>query len=536
MDISTNTIEHLGIVAGIFDELGIGEVIDRAIPKTRHHKANHSAIAKAMILNGLGFTDQRLYFFSNFFLGLPTEELLGEGISPSDLNDDALGRTLDAFFKYGPTEMFNEIALKVMTKMTTRTHLLHADTTNFSVSGKYENDAPDGTDSIEITFGHAKDKRTDLKRFVLGMIVNQSGIPLFAQAYSGNKSDKKSMIEMIQKLRTSISVDDSCYWIADSAIYTEENLKLLGKDLLWITRIPSTVGEAKALISAELEMIPATDPRYSFHATTLDYGGIPQKAVVVWSSEMQVLKEKTFDKKLQKEMTNAEKELNALKRERYACEPDAIAATRKWISGHPFLKFKDMKVATVLERLEKKRGRPKKDEAWISQYAIEADIEIDQQSVNRARQKLGRFVLASSDLNLDSETMLNYYKGQQVVERGFRFLKDKKFHVSEVFLKKEERIESLSMIMVLCLLIYAYAEWKLREKLKETGHSVPNQLKKPTKKPTMRWVFYNFMRVTQIIVTDGKRVLSQVVKLNNTQDLILRLLGQDCQKYYGMKC
>jgi len=76
--------------------------------------------------------------------------------------------------------------------------------------------------------------------------------------------------------------------------------------------------------------------------------------------------------------------------------------------------------------------------------------------------------------------MLNYYKGQQVVERGFRFLKDKKFHVSEVFLKKEERIESLSMIMVLCLLVYAYAEWKLREKLRETGYSVPSQLKKPT--------------------------------------------------------
>jgi hypothetical protein len=44
MDISTNTIEHFGTVAGIFDELGIGEIIDRASPKTRQHKASHSAI------------------------------------------------------------------------------------------------------------------------------------------------------------------------------------------------------------------------------------------------------------------------------------------------------------------------------------------------------------------------------------------------------------------------------------------------------------------------------------------------------------
>ncbi len=81
MDISTNTIEHFGIVAGIFDELGIGKVIDRALPKTRQHKASHSAIIKAMALNGLGFYESRLYFYSNFFIGLPTESLLDEGIS-----------------------------------------------------------------------------------------------------------------------------------------------------------------------------------------------------------------------------------------------------------------------------------------------------------------------------------------------------------------------------------------------------------------------------------------------------------------------
>ena len=536
MDISTNAIDHFGIVAGIFDELGIGEVIDRALPKTRQHKISHSAIIKAMTLNGLGFVESRLYFYSNFFIGLPTERLLGEGISPSDLNDDALGRTLDAIFRYGSTELFNEIALTAMSKMAEETHLLHVDTTNFSLFGEYEGDAPDSTDSIEIAFGHAKDNRMDLKRFVLGMIVNQSGVPLFAQAFSGNKSDKKSLIEMVQRLRKSISVDDPNYWVADSAIYTEENLKLLGKDLHWITRVPATVGAAKTLISAELEMTPATDPRYAFHATSLDFGDIPQKAVVVSSQEMQTRMEKTFDKNLQKKVIDAEKELKSLRRERYACEPDAAAAARKWISDHPFLKFKELKIAEVLERVEKKRGRPKKDERQIIQHAIEADIEIDQGFVAFERQKLGRFVLASNDLDLDPETMLDYYKGQQVVERGFRFLKNRSFHVSEVFLKKEERIEALSMIMVLCLLVYSYAEWKLRKKLKETGQSFPNQLKKPTQRPTMRWVFQNFMRVTLIIVTDDRNVTSQQVNLNKNQDLVLSLLGKDCKKYYGMDC
>lgn len=89
--------------------------------------------------------------------------------------------------------------------------------------------------------------------------------------------------------------------------------------------------------------------------------------------------------------------------------------------------------------------------------------------------KLGRFVLASNDLEIDDETMLQHYKGQQLVERGFRFLKDKRFNIAQVYLKKEERIQALAMIMVLTLLVYSIAEWLLRKRLMETGNSIPNR-------------------------------------------------------------
>ena len=56
-------------------------------------------------------------------------------------------------------------------------------------------------------------------------------------------------------------------------------------------------------------------------------------------------------------------------------------------------------------------------------------------------------------------------------------------------MKKPQRIEALSMIMFLTLMIYSVAEWKLREKLKETGETIPNKLKKQTQKPTLKWVF-----------------------------------------------
>jgi len=532
MDVSTHLIQHLGIVAGIYDLLGIGEVVDRLLPKKRHHKVPHSIVVKAMILNGLGFTGQRLYLFPNFFKTLPVEELLGEGITADDLNDDVLLRTLDAIYNYGATEFFNEIVLEIMRKSTLNTQLIHVDTTNFSVYGKYENDAPDSSDSIKITFGHAKDGRMDLKRFVLGLVTNQLGIPIFAQAYSGNKSDKKSIIEMIQKTQKAISLDDQSIWIADSALYTKENVKILGTETPWITRIPANVKQSSALLNADLDMTPGEDPRYAFHATELDYGGIDQRAVIVWSEDKQKRDEKTLGKRVQKADTQAKKELKTLQRMRFACARDAENEAERWIADHPYHRFKDIRIGAISERVVKKRGRPRKDEPMKISYAIEAEMEINTDVIDDKKRKLGRFVLGSNKLDIEPEVMLSYYKGQHTVERGFRFLKDKSFHVSEVYLKKEERIEALATIMVLNLLIYSFAEWRLREGLKETGQTVPNQLNKPTQRPTMRWVFMLFMGVVKAVLEVDGKVVSECLKLDEVQAKIIRLLGPECENYY----
>jgi transposase len=73
------------------------------------------------------------------------------------------------------------------------TQLIRIYTTNFRVYGKYESDAPDSTDSIKITFGHAKDGRTDLKRFVLGLVTNQHSLPLFSKGSPETNRTRKAL-------------------------------------------------------------------------------------------------------------------------------------------------------------------------------------------------------------------------------------------------------------------------------------------------------------------------------------------------------
>src|SRR5262249_58586545 len=91
-----------------------------------------------------------------------------------------------------------------------------------------------------------------------------------------------------------------------------------------------------------------------------------------------------------------------------------------------------------------------------------------------------------------AQELIQTYKAQPRVERGFAFLKDPLFLASSVFVKKPERIVALSLIMVLCLLVYRLAEYRLRDQLAATGQTIPSQVNKPTDRPTMRWVFQCF--------------------------------------------
>jgi hypothetical protein len=52
----------------------------------------------------------------------------------------------------------------------------------------------------------------------------------------------------------------------------------LGTETKWITHIPATVAEAKKLLNSDLIMNPGSDPRYAFFTTDLNYGGVPQRA------------------------------------------------------------------------------------------------------------------------------------------------------------------------------------------------------------------------------------------------------------------
>jgi len=427
-----------------------------------------------MVLNGLGFVERRLYLYPEFFSDIAVDRLLGDGVMIDHLNDDVLGRTLDAIAAYGPTELFNEIVAECLLASDYGTHCLHVDTTTFSVSGEYDADF-DARD-MTITYGYPKDGRWDLKQFVLGMATDQHGIPLFLQTFSGNESDKKTLLTIITQLTENLQHPGKVYHIA-------ENLATLGTHTFWISRVPATLNEVKGLIAADLSLQPCADDRYRYAEQLSAYAGIPQKWVVYHSIPMQEQQEKTFAKWLENDRKKAETSLRKLGAREFACEPDARIAAGKWLQEYSLFRFSSLDIRATTRKLTKKRGRPKADEPVETVYTVSAEIEYNPLVVEQHRQKLGRFVLATNDRELSPDELLANYKEQGTVERGFRFLKDPSFRVAEIYLKKPSRIQALAMIMVLCLFVYAMTEFRLRRNLQETGETVTGQTKKQTHQP-----------------------------------------------------
>jgi transposase len=114
----SQNLDHLGLVAGMYDELGMGEVVDRTLPQdiTQRQVTVDQAL-KALVVNGLGFINRARYLVPQFFADKPTERLIEPGILAEHLNDDVLGRALDRLYEHDVTALFMLISAQACQRL-----------------------------------------------------------------------------------------------------------------------------------------------------------------------------------------------------------------------------------------------------------------------------------------------------------------------------------------------------------------------------------------------------------------------------------
>ena len=538
----TQVMDHHGLVAAMCRDLGVAEKIDRRIGSRDPRRVVSAGTAiVGMILNGLGFTNRRLYLTPQFFETKPVERLLKEGIEAKDLDDHALGKALDEISAYGASKLFGEISFEIALENNLLGKTANLDTTSLSVEGEYDRETGDGV--MKLTYGYSKDHRPDLKQAVLSLVTSgSSAIPIWMEPLDGNSSDKKSFHETIKKVRDfqkQIKNGPDFKWVADSALYTKDKL-LKQTDYLWLSRVPETIKEARDLSERLDNSIEWKLHEKGYKSASFEsfYGDVKQRWLLIYSQQAYEREKKTFEKKLKKQEDALSKALWHLGNQSFACEKDAEKEINRLAKNYDYYNI-EMNIFTIQKY--NKRGRPKSDDiAEAVGYQIQATIEIDRVKVEQFLNRKGRFILATNDLdteNFSDEQMLKEYKDQQHVERGFRFLKDPWFMVDSIFLKSARRIEALMMVMTLCLMIYNVAQHRLRETLKKQNETVPNQLNKPIQNPTMRWIF-QIMEGVGVIQFLKKNITAAVkeliTNLNDLRKKIIRFFGQTACQIYGI--
>ena len=544
-EIEIQNIDHLGIVAGIIDSIGIVEIINELIGVEKDEKVNAGQVVKAMIINGLGFVSKPLYMFPEYFETIACEHLIGTGVKPEYLNDDKLGRVMDKLFIKGLETIFFIIAVKAAQKFGVSLSTSHLDSSSIHVHGQYNTSLPEvifenqkignnqeleeiavkSPKEITITYGYSRDHRPDLKQFIIEMICSGDGdIPIFLKLASGNQADSSCFGQIAVEYHKQLEVNS--LMVADSALYTESNLKMMS-DLQWLCRVPLSIKAAKSLISTipESEFIDSTIPGYKLVSKTENYAGIEQRWLVVQSQERRESDLRKLTQKITKAESKAVLDLKKLSQERFACEADAIKALSKLSTQFKYHQINESKVTPAKSN--------KKDSLNEISYQISATVCQDESKINTELLSAGRFIIATNVLDsqeLSDDSMLREYKAQQSCERGFGFLKDPLFFADSIFLKSPERIESMGMIMGLCLLVYTLAQRQIRNALKESKSTIKNQLGKATNSPTLRWIFQCFHCIHLITLNQEEHISNW----NKDRDFILRLLPDDCLRYYQL--
>ena len=547
--VKTQVMDHHGIVASVCKDLKIAERINSRIgSKDPRRVIQPGTAVVAMIINALGFTNRRLYLTPQFYQSKAVEHLLGDGIVAEALDDHCLGKCLDEISSYGVTKIYGETAFDLALEHNLLGKYAHLDSTSFVLQGEYAakpdismEPIPDGAEVIEVVHGYSKDHRPDLKQVMLSLSVSgEANIPIWMEPLSGNSSDRISFHETISNVKlfqNQLKLNHDFIWVADSALYTSD--KLLGhNNILWVSRVPENIKDCAALLELEDNSFnwEAGSDGYSCAEVCSNYGNIRQRWIIVSSEQAYAREKSTFERQIEKQTAQAEKDCWHLGNEVFNCEKDAMSQVKELQR-----KYKYLILSAEVIGVEKhtKRGRPKTTAVKeLKGYHVNITVSKNDKSISRQLLKKGRFIIATNNLdnNLSALAILAEYKDQQCVESGFKFLKDPWFMIDSFYVKKPSRIAALMMIMTLSLLVYNFAQYKLRQALLEANETIPNQVGKQIQNPTLKWVFQIMEGVGIVKVYDNSQNLISAI-VTNIDELrlkILKLLGGSTCEMYGI--
>lgn len=533
------------LITHYMDQLSVRQLLEKYIPKTPQMQVAPADALSMLVFNIINAPDPlyKVYEWA-------TDYLDGIGETPQEAkkyNDDCLGRNLDRLYECNRDELMIELAANAINTHHLETDKIHNDSTTITFKGRYENQDPR---AVQLRHGHNKDFRPDCRQLVFGLNITDDGhVPLTFKLFDGNQADDTTHTPNWEELRQMLGKTEFIY-VADCKLCSEDNLNHIHKNGgFFITVVPKNRFMLKPfqyqLENGKVDWQPAysvQDNRkpskqhsfYTFEASPTEKG---YRLIWVLSTAKTEQDQKTRERRLDK----AETDLTELagKLNRYKLK------TRKQIEAAVAKATKNIKGLFDIEILEHKNTYPKKVGAGkpgpnsIYEEHTEVTYELkwqrNQAAIDKQALADGTFPLITNTAEKGAE-VLRIYKQQPRLEKRFNTTKSV-LEVAPVFLEKSTRIEAITFLYFVALMVISLIERAVRQKMAEESIEslpiLPQKMK--THSPTwnnLRYLFRN-VHLGQIFIKN--HLVKQ--KLKGLQEIhieVLRLLGVPVSAYYSL--
>ena len=541
-NVQTQAVGFAPILRYYFDQCGIAKIIDEHVELDPRRKIlTHGQAAVAMI-TAILFQVMQLYRICKFASEKTVLKVLLPHIEADQYFDDRLADTLDALFGYGIGDLDMLITANMIDVFNIESQRCHNDTTSVSMYGDADNNKTE--QSIQITYGHSKKHRKDLKQFVWSMSVSSDhAFPLFQQAYSGNTADSTTYVEQWQRLIDLIGRRDFLY-VADSKLICHQSMAHIhDNDGFFVAPAPMYESYKKvfedALDNHDRQWLIEYKGRFNrgfevpmdFKYEDKDYR---LRMIILFDHGLFARKQKTLQNRIgktQKAFEQISAKLNRYKLKSYDAIDKACSAILKRHHTKDFFTYRIINEPITTYK-NKHRGRPSKkaksEQIAIVQDHFKLELILDQNALDRALSRCGYYPLLTnqSQEQLSIEDAMLAHKKQYKSEHTFRRAKGP-YSIEPVYLHTPERIEAFLLLFKIALQMVVLIERTARKNICKRDYGLDNFMpnRVDVRNPRSEYMLKEFEDIVkgEMPLPDGN-TYGFVSELNKLQRDILSVL------------
>ena len=541
-NVQTQAVGFAPILRHYFDRCGIANIIDDHVELDPRRKILTHGQASVAMITAILFQVMQLYRICKFATEKTVLKVLLPQIEADQYFDDRLADTLNALFGYGVGDLDMLITANMIDVFNIESQRCHNDTTSVSMYGDADNNKTE--QSIQITYGHSKKHRKDLKQFVWSMSVSSDhAFPLFQQAYSGNTADSTTYVEQWQRLIDLIGRRDFLY-VADSKLICHQSMAHIhDNDGFFVAPAPMYESYKKvfedALDNHDRQWLIEYKGRFNrgfevpmdFKYEDKDYR---LRMIILFDHGLFARKQKTLQNRIgktQKAFEQISAKLNRYKLKSYDAIDKACSAILKRHHTKDFFTYRIINEPITTYK-NKHRGRPSKkakpEQIAIVQDHFKLELILDQNALDRALSRCGYYPLLTnqSQEQLSIEDAMLAHKKQYKSEHTFRRAKGP-YSIEPVYLHTPERIEAFLLLFKIALQMVVLIERTARKNICKRDYGLDNFMpnRVDVRNPRSEYMLKEFEDIVkgEMPLPDGN-TYGFVSELNKLQRDILSVL------------